>query len=193
MSGTATDPVAGTSAPTSSSGQAHPADPPSEDGAARPPADDPQGPGAPSPREPLSWPARALALVGWGVAAVGALGALDRISHFAFPIPWADLAWWFAYSALFHDLLIAPVVTLVALAVGRGLPRPIRAPVAVGLIVSGSLVVMSYPRLRGYGAIPGDPSILPGNAARDLALVLGLVWVAVAAWLVARAVRARRP
>ncbi len=142
-------------------------------------------------RAPLSWPARALALAGWGVVLIGALGAYDTITHFAFAIPWRDLAEWFVYAALFHDLIVAPVVTLVALGVSRYVPSLIKAPVAVGLIVSASLVVMSYPRLRGYGVLPDNPSILPGNAARDLITGVALVWLVVAVVVVVRLVRAR--
>lgn len=139
----------------------------------------------------LSWPARALTLVGWGVVVIGALGALGRISHFAFTIPWLDLARWMLYSILFHDLLIAPVVTLIALGLNRGVPHLARGPLAGGLIVSASLVAVSYPRLRGYGALANNPSIIPGNAARDLLVVLAVVWAIVAAVVVVRVVKLR--
>ncbi|WCO66216.1 hypothetical protein PO878_17070 [Iamia majanohamensis] len=139
----------------------------------------------------LSWPARVVAAAGWGVALVGALGAADRISHFAFPIPWTSLAMWMLYSTLAHDLVIAPLVTLAALGVGRLRPHALRAPVAVALIVSASLVAVSYPRLRGYGALPDNPSILPGNAARDLLVVLAVVWAVALVAGAARLWRAR--
>ncbi len=155
--------------------------------------DQPQEPddGGAGPREPLSWPARALALGGWGVVVIGVLGVLARISHFAFSVPWREVAEWFIFSTLFHDLIVAPVVTVAALGVGRLRPRLARAPVAVGLIVSGSLVAVSYPRLRGYGESAANPSILPGNAARDLAVVLAVVWAAVIASVVYRLVKDR--
>lgn len=140
---------------------------------------------------PLSWPARALAAAGWGVALVGALGAADRISHFAFSIPWMRLALWMLLSTLVHDLVVAPLITLAALGVGRLRPRALRAPVAVGLIVSASLVAVSYPRLRADGALPDNPSVLPGNAARDLLAVLAVVWAVTLGAGVVRLWRAR--
>lgn len=145
----------------------------------------------PEARAPLSWPSRAVALVGWAVVAVGALGALDRIGHFAGPIPWMRLAMWLVWSAGAHDLLIAPAVTLVAVAVARLLPGPVRGPVAGGLIASGCLVAVSWPRLGGYGRLANNSSILPGDAVRDLAVVLGVVWLAVTVTVVVRLVRSR--
>lgn len=144
-------------------------------------------------RVPLSWPARAVALGGWLVVGLGVLGVLDRINHFAFAVPWMRVATWLAYSAGFHDLIIAPVVTVVALAIGRWLPPRVRGPVAGGLIVSGCLVAVSYPRLRGFGTLSSNASILPGNAAQDLIVVLGVVWLIVAATVAVRLVRAPDP
>lgn len=139
----------------------------------------------------LSGSGRALAAAGWAVVLVGALGAADRISHFAFSIPWMGLARWMLLSTLVHDLVVAPLITLAALGVGRLRPRALRAPVAVGLIVSASLVAVSSPRLRADGALPDNPSVLPGDAARDLLVVLAVVWAVTLGAGVVRLWRAR--
>jgi len=161
------------------------------DGPASPPAAHADADADADARPPLSWPARVLALAGWGVVVLGALGASDRIEHFAGPVPWRRVAMWFIGAALTHDLVIAPLVTLVAIAVGRLLPGLVRGPVAGGLIASGCLVAVSYPRLSGFGALPTNSSINPGNAARDLLVVLGVVWLTVAVTVLVRTVGPR--
>lgn len=81
---------------------------------------------------------------------------------------------------LVHDLVLAPIVCLVGLAVGRLLPLSARGPVAAGLFVSATVTAVAWPAVRGYGRLPDDPSVLPGNYAGGLAIVLVAVWAAVA-------------
>lgn len=142
-----------------------------------------------APETGLSWPSRGLAAIGWVVLALGALGAMDRIDHFAGPVPWMKLAMWMVGPALAHDLIIGPIATVVAVALARVVPGRFRGPIAGGLIVSACLAAVSWPRLSGYGALPDNSSVVPGNAARDLGLVLGLVWAGVLLTLVVRLLR----
>lgn len=144
-----------------------------------------------APHEPASWPARGLMAVGWAVLAVGALGALGRIEHFAGPIPWPALVRWSIGLALANDLVLAPIACLVGLAVGRLLPWSAKGPVAAGLFVSATVTAVAWPALRGYGRRPGDPSALPGNYAQGLAAVLVAVWAAVAVGVAMRAFSGR--
>lgn len=74
------------------------------------------------------------------------------------------------------------------------LPARVRAPVEVGLIVSGVVVLFAWPFLRGYGLRPDNPSALPNDYAAGLAGVLGGVWLVCSAltlwaWLRPRARR----
>jgi hypothetical protein len=123
---------------------------------------------------------------------VGVLGAVGRIDHFAGPIPWTALARWGIGLAVVHDLVLAPIVSLVGLAVGRLLPRSAKGPVAAGLFVSATVTAVAWPAVRGYGRLPGNPSALPGNYARGLAVVLAAVWVAVAVAVAIRTLKSLR-
>lgn len=86
---------------------------------------------------------------------------------------------WFVAGPLLHDGLVAPVVGLVGLGLTRVLPRPWRAPVAVGLVLTGVLTLLSVPLLwRPFGT-----AVNPGLHDRDygtgLAIALGIVWAGV--------------
>ncbi|MCF6737153.1 hypothetical protein [Blastococcus sp. KM273129] len=123
------------------------------------------------------------AAVGWGV--VGLLGAGDRV-------PLDAWALWFVGSALLHDLVIAPLVVLAGFLLHRFLPRPARAPVAVGLVVAGSLVAVGLV----FALDPGDvqePGFLPQDSyGVNLLLVVAGVLAVAAVWAAVRTRRARR-
>ncbi len=114
------------------------------------------------------------ALIAWGV-----LGLLRQAASTA-PASWLA---WFLGGLLAHDLLLAPAVFAVGLATRR-LPDALRPPVRAALIVSGTLALMSVPLLLGYGRAtqPGNSSVLPGNYAFNLAIVLAAVWVIAGIW-----------
>ena len=86
---------------------------------------------------------------------------------------------WFIAGPIINDGLVAPVVGIVGLALRGVLPRPWRGPVAVGLVLTGVLTLLSVPLLwRPYGT-----AVNPGLHDRDygtgLAIALGVVWVGV--------------
>ena len=54
------------------------------------------------------------------------------------------------------------------------------------LIVSGSLVLFSYPLVRGYAHALNNPSSLPHNYTANLAVVLVAVWAVTAVVMVVR-------
>ncbi|WP_236831597.1 hypothetical protein, partial [Blastococcus sp. KM273128] len=149
---------------------------------------EPQRPGP--ERDPIAGPwwrwlflVPGFAAVGWGV--IGLLGAGDRV-------PLGSWALWFLGSALLHDLVIAPLVVLAGFLVNRFLPRPARAPVAVGLVVAGSLVAVGLV----FAVDPGDvqePGFLPQDAyGLNLLLVVAGVLAVAAVWAVVRTRRTRR-
>src|SRR5581483_6136234 len=94
-------------------------------------------------------------------------------------------------GALVHDLLLAPLVTLLGVAVSRAVPASIRAVVQAALIISGVVLLFSWPLVRGYAHILHNPSSLPRNYTASVGIVLGAVW-AVAAVLAIAAVRRGR-
>jgi hypothetical protein len=55
---------------------------------------------------------------------------------------------------------------------GRG-----RAPIQAALFISGTLVLFTYPELRGYGHALGNPTSLPHNYVADLAVVVAAVFI----------------
>jgi hypothetical protein len=121
------------------------------------------------------------AAVGWG--AVGLLRD-DRV-----PLP----AWltWFVGSALVHDLVIAPLVVVVGALLARVLPRPARAPIVVGLVVSGVLTLVALPFILDL-TTSLEPGFLPLDYGRNLLLLIAGVMAVAGVWAVAATVRARR-
>lgn len=134
------------------------------------------------------WPAL---LLGWGAILVGLLGVFGRTHHFAGTVQWKDVARWTVGLAVIHDLVVAPAVCLIGLAVSRVLPARVRAPIQGGLIVSALVTITAWPVYRVGVPLRGNPSILPGHYGRGLLLVLSVVWV-VTAVLVARALLGSR-
>ncbi|MDQ3106589.1 MAG: hypothetical protein M3Q68_02145 [Actinomycetota bacterium] len=124
-------------------------------------------------------------VVGWFVIAVGLRGLLiNADSPMATNPPgWALLL---VQSNLAHDFVLLPIVFLVGRIVARVTPRAIRAPVQVGLICSGAVLLFAYPFVRGFGVKPSNPTILPQDEAQGLLVVLAAVWVGIAVATVAR-------
>lgn len=133
---------------------------------------------------PLFWISAA---AGWAVIAVGLRGIFV---HSLDTRP-ASLARFVVAGALLHDLLVAPVVILLGVALARAVPIPARAAVQAALVVSGVAALFSYPLVRAYGLATRNPTSLPRNYGANLLIVLGAVW-AVAAVVAVRRVRAAR-
>lgn len=95
---------------------------------------------------------------------------------------------WIVGLDLAHDLLVAPVVVGLGLAVGRLVPARMRAVVQAGLIASGFVLVVGL--LPLVGTYPGDnPTIQPIAYVPAILIVLALIWAAVG---LAAVVRHRR-
>ncbi len=105
----------------------------------------------------------------------------------------AELTRWLIGSAVAHGLVLLPVVGAVAWALGRVVPAPAWPAVRGGAIVAGTLALISWPFARGYGASPGNPSLLPRDYVLGPLLVeVTVVAVTAAVALTAVAVRRRR-
>jgi hypothetical protein len=98
-----------------------------------------------------------------------------------------ELATWLAGSALVHDALIAPAALGIGVLVARAAPARVRPFLQGGLAITGMLVLATFPLIGGFGKQPGNPSALPLDYGLGLLLVLGSVWLVVAA-LAVRAV-----
>ena len=123
-------------------------------------------------RSPVFWVGL---VVGWAIIGFGIHGFLSQAHETA---PHATV-WWILGSAVVHDALVAPVVTTIGLVLAVALPRWAHGPVATGVAASGIVVAFSYPLLRHFGRRADNPSILPLDYPRNVAVVLALIWVVV--------------
>ncbi len=134
-------------------------------------------------------------IVFWTSAAIGVLliayGARGVLTDRAATPP-RGFTEWFLGSAVVHDALLAPCVFAVAWAVGRVLPRPAVVPVRLGLATTALLVAFAWPLVRGYGRRDSNPTALPLDYGRNLALSLVAVWLVVVAAIATSVVRRRR-
>jgi hypothetical protein len=131
----------------------------------------------------------------WLAAGLGilimAFGARGILTHARGTEPSA-FAVWLVGADLLHDLVVAPLVCLVAAGVARLLPDRVRAPIAAGLVTTAFVVLVGWAPLRGYGraTVPDNPTVQPLNYATGIATVLVVVWSVVLVWLLVSALRA---
>jgi hypothetical protein len=104
----------------------------------------------------------------------------------------AELARWVVGSAVATDLLVVPAVIAIGAVARRLTPGPWWPTVRAALMVSGSLVLVAWPFVRGYGDDPANPSLLPRDHAAGLAIAVAVVWALAAAYLAWRRAAARR-
>lgn len=124
-----------------------------------------------------------LPIVGYGVR--GVLDALPGVQLTSF-------LRYFVGAAIIHDLILGPLVCLVGWAVLRGVPAVAKGPVQAALVASGTLALVAWPFVRGYGITPGEPSFLSRNYTASLLIAWAVVWGAAALLVGLRVVSARR-
>jgi len=125
--------------------------------------------------------------VGWALMAVGFRSALaDRLARAP------DLARFVLGFALAHDLVVLPAAVVLGMLTAQLVPAVVRVPVRVALALSWLLVLVTWPAARRYGAQPDNPTILPVDVARNLVLVLAVVWLVAAGDAARRLAAARR-
>jgi hypothetical protein len=112
------------------------------------------------------------AVVGWAFIGWGLRG----VFHYHIDTRPGELARFFIGGALIHDLILAPVVLLVGYVVVRVAPAGWRAYVQAALIISGLLILFTYPEVRDYARVLHNPTSLPHNYTANLAIVIGVVW-----------------
>jgi hypothetical protein len=127
--------------------------------------------------------------VGWiliaiGVARLVTTGGAGRV---------VDVGLWVVGLDVVHDLALAPLATVVALAVVVALPRRLRAPILAGLGASAVVLLVAWPLLRGYGRRADNATILPRDYSAGVTIVLAVIWVLAGVWLAARVARTRLP
>lgn len=73
-----------------------------------------------------------------------------------------------------HDAAFAPLCVLVGAVTGRWAPSAVRTPLRVGLGLAVVLVVLALPSITSANRLR-NPSVLPLDYGRNLAVLLGLV------------------
>jgi hypothetical protein len=104
----------------------------------------------------------------------------------------AELARWVVGSAAAVDLLVVPAVIAIGAVARRVTPRPWWPTIRAALVVTGSLALVAWPFVRGYGDDPANPSLLPRDYPAGLASAVVVVWVLAAARLAWRWAATRR-
>ncbi len=135
---------------------------------------------------PSAWIFVPTLLVGWAIIAFGAHAALHdaRDAH-----PVALLVHVVTFD-LFHDVVIAPTLFIVAWLIGKAVPVVARGPVRAAAGATALYVVLAYPLIRRWGRRPTNSSTLPLDYGRNLAIVIAVVWL-LAGVVTVRRVRAK--
>ena len=98
-----------------------------------------------------------------------------------------DTAVWLAGGVVLHDFVLVPLTLLLGLALVRLLPANLRAAVAGGLVVLGTVTLMAVPVLGGWGANADNPTILDRNYPVGWLVVAGVTMLVVVVTIVLRA------
>ena len=75
---------------------------------------------------------------------------------------------------MLHDFVLVPLTLLLGLALIRLLPANLRAPVAGGLVVLGSVTLLAVPVLGRFGARADNPTLLDRDYAAGWLVVAGV-------------------
>ena len=125
--------------------------------------------------------------IGWTTIAFGVFGLFDNSAR-THPDQWVR---WFVGALIVHDFVVAPAVFVIGVLLARRVPGRYRGPVQGALIVTGMLVLISFPFVRGYGQRADNPSALPNDYGLGLLVLLAIVWLVAGGFLL-RARRASR-
>jgi hypothetical protein len=71
-----------------------------------------------------------------------------------------DVAVWLVAGVVLHDAVVAGATLALGALTVRLVPRPVRAPLAVGFVVLGSVTLLAVPVLGRFGARADNPTLL---------------------------------
>lgn len=129
----------------------------------------------------------------WVIGTIGvAMGVWG--AFLLLPLVDVNLALWFVGGPVVHDLLLAPFVGGLGLLITRWVPKPWRAPVQVGAVLTGVLVLLAVPLLwRPFGG-PPNPGLNDRDYLAGLLVAVAVTWLGVlGVTLIGRAARRRHP
>lgn len=116
----------------------------------------------------------------WVIGAVGvAIGAWG--AFLLLPLIDVDLGLWFIAGPIVHDLLLAPLLGGLGLLIARWVPVRWRAPVQVGGLLTGVLVLLAVPLLWRPFAGPPNPGLNDRNYLVGLLIAGAAIWLGVLA------------
>ena len=99
-----------------------------------------------------------IALIGLGTL-VGGYGAWLLLSRQDLD-QLRSVAVWLVAGVLLHDVLLSGVLVALGLVGSRLLPRPLRRPATITLVVLGTVTVAAVPVLGRFGARADNPTLL---------------------------------
>jgi hypothetical protein len=99
---------------------------------------------------------------------------------------------WLAAGILLHDFVLVPLTLAACWLAMRVVPPGRRVPLAVGLLVLGSLTVLAIPVLGRFGERPDNPTLLDRDYTAGWLVVAGLTLAAMLAGVVVSARTGRR-
>ena len=109
-------------------------------------------------------------------------------------VDWAD--WWslltyLAGGVVLHDFVLAPIVAVIGVLAARTVPDTWRGPLAVAVVVWGTVTLMAVPVLGRFGALADNPTLLDRSYLTSWLVGTAVVLVAVAVAGSVRSARAR--
>lgn len=128
------------------------------------------------------WYVLGAAAVGWGARGLVQHVSARQLAH-AGRLLVLDVAG--------HDAVFAPLCVLAGLVTARVVPSALRVPLRVGLAAAAVLGALALPSITSEHRLRNS-SVLPLDYERNLALLLGLVAVGVAAGAVVNVLQDRR-
>lgn len=116
----------------------------------------------------MRWAIGALG-VGFGVWGAVLLVRLDLF----------EIGPWLLGGPVLHDVVVAPVVGVVGLAIARALPDGWQAPVAVGLVLTATVTMLAVPYLWRAHSGPVNPGLHDRPYLAGYLVALAALWLAV--------------
>ena len=120
---------------------------------------------------------------------VAAYGVAEYLARYPDLTRRVALARWIIGVDIAHDLLLAPLVVLVGVAVRRVVPRLALGPVQFGLIASGVVLLIAWRPLHHSAAYKHNATVQPLDYGTATLTVLAVVWTIATAWVAVRVVR----
>lgn len=93
---------------------------------------------------------------------------------------------WFFTPAVLSDAVLMPSIAVLGWAVGRWLPRWLRAPAVAGFVLSGGMLAIALPFLGRPGLRPDNPSLLDRNYLLGFVVLIAVIWAGVLGWALLR-------